>query len=273
MPRTPRTTSRQKIFQPRLDTEAPIGNQIPPSRHSAKPADHGERRGQRACLRQCLSRLISLDKPELGTIWGAGEPFSRARWVLSALPASAMDWAVPPHPPQAVPAVTHPGDRTCQISRPSSTHRAFCRRAKITVKSARCACVLQMAQAPLLTDDLARQEIRHLLGGRQSEVTNTCARDRINQAADSSPQEVGLPGLDRVRCVPDRPVNQPRISHRPGHFTQALRSYDLFIVCAAFGVYRPNTAQHEGATVPICSGGRSGWPRQRLRTRRDSPSG
>jgi hypothetical protein len=44
--------------------------QIRPSRRRARPADHGERRGQRAFLCQSLSRLVSLDKPELGTIWG-----------------------------------------------------------------------------------------------------------------------------------------------------------------------------------------------------------
>src|SRR5215831_11636953 len=34
-----------------------------------EPADRGKRRGQREFLRRSLSRLISLDKSELGTIW------------------------------------------------------------------------------------------------------------------------------------------------------------------------------------------------------------
>jgi hypothetical protein len=61
---------------------------------------------------------------------------------------------------QAVPRSNAPrGDRACKNGPgPSSSRRAFCRRAKITVKSARCARVLRMALRATPDCDLARQD-------------------------------------------------------------------------------------------------------------------
>jgi len=61
---------------------------------------------------------------------------------------------------QAVPAATHPrGPRPRELTRPSSSRRAFSRRAKITVKSARYARVLRTALRAALDCDLPRQTL------------------------------------------------------------------------------------------------------------------
>ena len=61
---------------------------------------------------------------------------------------------------QAVPAATRPrGPRPRELTGPSSSRRAFSRRAKITVKSARCARVLRTAPRAALDSDLPRQTL------------------------------------------------------------------------------------------------------------------
>ena len=66
---------------------------------------------------------------------------------------------------QAVPPSRTLVTAPARAAGPSSSRPASCRRAKITVKSARCARVLRMAQAPLWTVILPGK-IRHLSGGR-----------------------------------------------------------------------------------------------------------
>jgi hypothetical protein len=51
-----------------------------------------------------------------------------------------------------------PGGRSCKSWRPSSSRQSSCRRAKITVKCARCAHVLRMALRATLDTDLPRQD-------------------------------------------------------------------------------------------------------------------
>jgi hypothetical protein len=57
-------------------------------------------------------------------------------------------------PPRNAPTVTAP----VRTAGPPSSHRAFCRRVKITVKSARCARVLRMALRATPDCDLPRQD-------------------------------------------------------------------------------------------------------------------
>jgi hypothetical protein len=99
----------------------------------------------------------ALDERGVPTVSGRGGGESR-RWggsvarCLSAWRRTARATAAAPFPRarrQADPAVTHPGDRACHSGRAVLPRRASCRRAKITVKSARCARLSDGASATL----------------------------------------------------------------------------------------------------------------------------
>jgi len=73
--------------------------------------------------------------------------------------------ACPGHRPHPAPAVRAWVTAPARAARPSSSRRALCRRARITVKSAPYGRVLRMALRATLECDLPRQD-RRLTGGR-----------------------------------------------------------------------------------------------------------
>jgi hypothetical protein len=105
----------------------------------------------------------------------------------------------------AVPAVTHPGDRACKSDQASSSRRASCRRAKITVKSARGARVLRTALCAALECDLPRQR------------TGTCQEDGGRAEAFS------ILGMSCDTSAPSPPARTTSHHRPPSHTLLAWR--------------------------------------------------